>query len=256
MKSPRALPETAPAPVPDLADVSIAEWERARRRAEAIRPLAEVPRNSRARIEQVAAELGCKPALVYRLITRWRADPRVTSLLPNTRGRRAGESRQAPEIDELMRVAIEEIYLTRQKPTLTHLVEVRRRCRQSGLEPPSRSTVERRLAQRAPSEVLARREGRKAARDRFMPATGSVEAPWPLSLVQIDHTLVDVIVVDTVTRLPLQRPMVDAGDRRPFAMRCWFSAVARPAFGDLGRTLRRTGLPAQGCLAHSSGDRG
>jgi putative transposase len=88
-----------------------------------------------------------------------------------------------------------------------HLVdEVRRRCRQAGLESPSRSTVERRVAQRAPSEVLARREGRKAARDRFMPATGSVEAPWPLSLVQIDHTLVDVIVVDTVTRLPVQRP--------------------------------------------------
>jgi putative transposase len=90
---------------------------------------------------------------------------------------------------------------------MTHLVgEVRRRCRQAGLEPPSRSTVERRVAQRAPSEVLARREGRKAARDRFMPATGSVEAPWPLSLVQIDHTLVDVIVVEAVTRLPVQRP--------------------------------------------------
>lgn len=200
---------TAPKPpaVPELSEVDAAEWERARRRAEFIRPLAEVPRNSRARIEQVAAELGCKPALVYRLIARWRTNPRVTSLLPNARGRRQGASRKAPEIDELIRVVIDEVYLTRQKPTITHLVgEVRRRCRQAGLEPPSRSTVERRVAQRAPSEVLARREGRKAARDRFMPATGSVEAPWPLSLVQIDHTLVDVIVVDTVTRLPVQRP--------------------------------------------------
>jgi putative transposase len=199
---------TAPGPaVPELSEVDAAEWERARRRAEFIRPLAEVSRNSRARIEQVAAELGCKPALVYRLITRWRADPRVTSLLPNARGRRPGASRKTAEIDELIRVAIEEVYLTRQKPTMTHLVgEVRRRCREAGLEPPSRSTVERRLAQRAPSEVVARREGRKAARDRFTPATGSVEAPWPLSLVQIDHTLVDVIVVDTMTRLPVQRP--------------------------------------------------
>jgi putative transposase len=200
---------TAPEPpaVPELSEVDAAEWERARRRAEFIRPLAEVSRNSRARIERVAAELGCKPALVYRLITRWRADPRVTSLLPNARGRRPGASRKTAEIDELIRVAIEEVYLTRQKPTMTHLVgEVRRRCREAGLEPPSRSTVERRLAQRAPSEVVARREGRKAARDRFTPATGSVEAPWPLSLVQIDHTLVDVIVVDTMTRLPVQRP--------------------------------------------------
>jgi putative transposase len=124
--------------VPDLAEVTAVEWGRARRRAECIRPLAEVPRNARARIEQAVAEIGCKPALVYRLIASWRADPRVTSLLPNTRGRRQGASLKAPEIDELIRVAIEEVYLTRQKPTVTHLVgEVRRRCRQAGLEPPS-----------------------------------------------------------------------------------------------------------------------
>jgi putative transposase len=53
---------------------------------------------------------------------------------------------------------------------------------------------------------MARREGRKAARDRFAPAVGSLEAAWPLSLVQIDHTLVDVIVVDSAKRAPIQRP--------------------------------------------------
>jgi hypothetical protein len=53
-----------PPAVPDLAEVGAAEWAHARRRAEFIRPLAEVPRNSGARIEQVAAALGCKPALV------------------------------------------------------------------------------------------------------------------------------------------------------------------------------------------------
>jgi len=118
---PRSAVPGAPA-APDLAEIGEAEWEQARRRAAAIRPLAEVPRNSRARVEQVAAELGCKPALVYRLVARWRADPRVTSLLPSTRGRRPGAFRKAPEIDELVRVAIEEVYLTRQKPTVSHLV--------------------------------------------------------------------------------------------------------------------------------------
>ena len=38
------------------------------------------------------------------------------------------------------------------------------------------------------------------------PQRGSLEARWPLSLAQIDHTLVDVIVVDSETRAPLQRP--------------------------------------------------
>ena len=54
--------------------------------------------------------------------------------------------------------------------------------------------------------MVAKREGRKAARDRYVPVVGSLEAHWPLSLIQIDHTLVDVIVVDSATRAPIQRP--------------------------------------------------
>jgi putative transposase len=56
------------------------------------------------------------------------------------------------------------------------------------------------------AEVLAARRGRKAARDRYGPVTGSLVAEYPLSLIQIDHTLVDVIVVDADTRQPIQRP--------------------------------------------------
>ena len=59
---------------------------------------------------------------------------------------------------------------------------------------------------RPAAEVAARRHGRKAARDRYAPAIGSLDASWPLALVQIDHTLVDVIVVDFLSRAPIQRP--------------------------------------------------
>ena len=54
--------------------------------------------------------------------------------------------------------------------------------------------------------MLAKREGRKAARDRYAPVKGSLNSDYPLALVQIDHTLVDVIVVDSETRAPIQRP--------------------------------------------------
>ena len=113
----------------------------------------------------------------------------------------------AAEVDEVIQAAIDEMFLTRQRPRVSALVtEIRRRCWTLGLPRPSRKTVQKRIDQRAPSEVLARREGRKAARDRFAPATGSLDAPWPLALVQIDHTLIDVMAVDSVTRRPIQRP--------------------------------------------------
>jgi len=112
-----------------------------------------------------------------------------------------------PEVEAVINDAIEEVYLTRQRPRVMDLVrEVRRRCRALGLTPPGRKAITKRVQARPQREVLARREGRKAARDRFGAVTGSLEADWPLSLVQIDHTPVDVIVVDSVSREPIQRP--------------------------------------------------
>ena len=52
-----------------------------------------------------------------------------------------------------------------------------------------------------------KREGVKAARDKF----GSVKAHFPgadspLAVVQIDHTLLDIMVLDEEMRLPIGRP--------------------------------------------------
>ena len=51
-------------------------------------------------------------------------------------------------------------------------------------------------------EIIARREGTQVARYRFGSAIGSLTVDLPLGVVQIDHTLVDVIVVDSATRSP------------------------------------------------------
>ncbi len=94
------------------------------------------------------------------------------------------------------------MYLTRQRPRLSDIeTEIRSRCHTLRLAPPSRKAITARVRLKPRKEVMARREGRKAARDRFAPAVGSLEAAWPFSLVQIDHTLVDVIVVDSAEAL-------------------------------------------------------
>lgn len=192
---------------PDLAQVSDRDWEVARRRLAVIRPLAEAPDRTRAQVAEAAARIDCGVTYAYDLLARYLASPRLTSLLPRRRGRKQGRSMLVSEIDEIIRLAIENTYLTRQKPLISDLVdEVRRRCAAAGLPAPSRGAVERRLDARSPAQVVARRHGRKAARDRCMPAVGSLDAAWPMSLIQIDHTLVDVIVVDTETRAPIQRP--------------------------------------------------
>jgi putative transposase len=192
---------------PDLTQIPDQDWELARRRLPVIRRLAETGNRTRAEVAAAAKEIGCGVTQTYELLARYLASPRLTSLLPSRRGRKHGRSMLPAAIDEIIQAATDETYLTRQKPKVTDLVrEVRRRCRTAGLRPPSRGAIVRRLLAWPAAEVIARRHGRKAARDRYAPATGSLEAAWPLSLVQIDHTLVDVIVVDSVTRAPIQRP--------------------------------------------------
>ena len=80
-------------------------------------------------------------------------------------------------------------------------------CQRFALKPPSYNTVHARLLSLDPKEVTRRRIGAAAARQRFTPVgTSSLQPTLPLEVVQIDHTLVDVLVVDELERLPLGRP--------------------------------------------------
>lgn len=197
------------AAAPELLSVDSTQWDQARRCLPVIRRLLGNPHRTRMEVVGAAAELGCGPTHVYALLRRYVVDPRLTSLLPGRRGAKQGRSRLSTEVDALINETIETVYLSRQRPRMMDLVlEVRRHCHARGLKAPGRKAVRARLRARAPREVLSRREGRKAARDRFAPVTGSLQAAWPLSVVQIDHTLVDVIVVDSVTRTPIQRPWI------------------------------------------------
>lgn len=192
---------------PELLSIGNEQWEKARRRLAILRRLAGSTRRTRAEVGAAARDLGLSTTQTYELLSRHLADPRLTSVVPRPRGGVPGRSRLPAEIDRLIDEAIESVFLTRQRPKIADLVtEVRRCCYALGLTPPGRKAITARLRAKPRQHVVSRREGRKAARDRFAPAIGSLEAAWPLSLVQVDHTLVDVIIVDSVTRVPIQRP--------------------------------------------------
>lgn len=235
----------------DLTEVSSQDWQEARRRLEVIESLATVTDRTRCSVEEAAELLRLSVTHAYRLLKRYESDPRLTSLLPGRRGRKQGHSRLATMVEEVIGAAIEEVYLTRQKPRVSVLVEdVRRRCRALGLAQPSAKAVRRRLKARPASQLLARREGRKAARDRYGPITGSLEAPWPLSLVQIDHTLVDVIVVDSVTRKPIQRPWVTlAIDVHSRCVPGFYLSLDPPSATSVTLCIAHAALPKEGWLS-------
>lgn len=240
-----------PAICPELTEVSAPEWKEASRRLEIIRTVATAAGRTRSRMQQAAQQLKLSAAQLYRLLKRYDADPRLTSLLSDRRGPRKGQRRLDLLIEDVIQATIDEVYLTRQKPRESVLIEeVRRRCKALGLTAPGARTVRRRVKARPASQLVARREGRKAARDRFAAVIGSLQAPRPLSVVQIDHTLVDVIVVDSITRKPIQRPWLTlAIDVCSRSVPGFHLTLEPPSATSVALCITHAALPKEGWLA-------
>ena len=183
-------------------------WEEACRREAAIRDLlGRHPRGlTAAMVDEVAGQLGMSRAGLYRSIRRFRADGTVTALLPRTAGRPQGLRLLDAKREAVIRRALKEVYLQPTRPPFARLVhEVQVRCLQEGLQPPNWRTIKRRLL-----EIDLRTRAKRRSDTAVLKATeatpGSYTAARPLEVVQIDHTKVDVIVVDEETGEPRGRP--------------------------------------------------
>lgn len=234
----------------DISEIPPATWQEAKRRLSVIRQLAALEGRTREDVINAGKALGISATVVYRLLVRYRADRRLTSLLPERRGPREGQ-RLPVEVEEIVEAAIDDVYLKRQKPKVKDLVdEVRLRCHRQGLRSPGRTAISDRLAKRRPSDVHAKRHGPKAAHDKYGPAAGSLHAPWPLSLIQIDHTLVDVIVVDSVTRQPIQRPWLTlAIDVHSRCVAGYHLTLEHPCATSVALCIAHAALPKDAWLA-------
>jgi putative transposase len=152
-------------------------------------------------------KLGIRPALLYRLLSRYKNDQRASALLPQKRGRREGSSPLSDEVGRLIDRAIQTHYLSAQKPRISKLVQfIASESHKARLPCPSRTAIEKRLKTIDTRTLLHSREGLKAANDKTRPVTGSLIAEYPLQIIQVDHTKIDVFVVDEKHRLPIQRP--------------------------------------------------
>jgi putative transposase len=186
-----------------------AGWLEACRREEAIRKLlgrSEGRRLKMGDVEDVALELGVSRATLYRFITAYRQTPTVEALEPRQRGRRKGALVLDKPRHDLIHKTIREVYLKPQRATLAYLVEqIHLRFKEKGWPLPDRRTVKARVDE-IERRLTARKRRDAPALKATTPVPGQYRASRPLEIVQIDHTLVDLIVVDEETRAPLKRP--------------------------------------------------
>lgn len=151
--------------------------------------------------------LGLSPTRFYELLNRYRASPVTSSLLREQPGPKKGKRRLSAEVEAIIDVAMRDTYLRRERPNVTALHDrVRALCYGRGLAAPSWKAVRARIDLVDPRLLMRDRDGPKAAGDRFEPVVSEYRADHALHIVQIDHTLVDIFVVDSLHRQPIQRP--------------------------------------------------
>ena len=199
--------ETALAWKDELDQIPEADWKLAARRERIIAPLADRDHVTQSEIEQAGKALRLGPAMVFRLLARYRRKRCTSVLVPEPRGRKCGSRILDPSLEKIIETAIKDFYLRREKPSLASLHrEVQQACHKAGATPPSYKAIQSRVRDFDPREVITRRMGPKQAAQLLSPVKAGLHVKEPLQLLQMDHTLVDVVVVDEVDREPIGRP--------------------------------------------------
>lgn len=130
-------------------------------------------------------------------------------LIPNyhKKGRKKGFS---SELEKLVKKVIKERYLTNIQPSITGcyrflLIE----CSKEEIDPMSYDTFRLRVQEVSNTEKTLGRRGRKVFRDEYKSLEG--EYPFgdhPLDVIEFDHTILDVMLVDRIARRPIGRPVL------------------------------------------------
>lgn len=204
-------PEQAHIPEQGVLGLSDVAWAEAKRRAAVIAPLAERKEVPAHLAREAGTLLGLTERTVYALIRKYRqSDGLLSSLGPRPPSGGKGKARLPHAAETIIAETIRDEFLTRQKKRAAAVVRaVRERCAIAGIAAPATNTIRARVQAVKSEEAARRREGgaRSKAARRLKAAAGQTpESAGPMAVLQIDHTLVDIILVDETHRQPLGRP--------------------------------------------------
>ena len=151
--------------------------------------------------------MGVGRAYFYRLLAAYRLRPQTSTLLPRAGGRPSGLHLPPAQTESLIHRCIEEFYMSRVRPSFAALTRrIAQECRRIEVPAPNYRTIRRRLATYDPKDLSKARFGAKAAVEEFRPVQTNTQPALPFRLLQIDHSPMDLIVLDERDRLPMAAP--------------------------------------------------
>ena len=183
------------------------EWQDVLRHADVLRRLPQRP--TAGEVADAMADLAVSRATLFRWLKRYRTEERAAALINRKSGRRRGIDAFDPALKTIVDRNITTFYATPERPTLTRLWKrISADCRAERMPPPSIRRLKAYLPTLDVEVLTRRRDGKARAEAQFLGLPGSLTTERALQIVQIDHTKVDVTVVDPIERLPIGRPIL------------------------------------------------
>lgn len=203
-------------PAKELLKISDDKWIDAHRKSQLFDEILNADRKDKTqKIEDVATELSVSVPTVYLHLRAYKDSLSPLALLRKNRSDK-GKGRFSNEVEELLQQAIDQFFLTQQKINVKALYDkfvllLREHMQNPGnqdktIKIPHINTVRNRVADLTASQKAHKRDGKKG-KEAFRPLIHRVQgATMPLQSVQIDHTILDIVLVDEENRLPIGRP--------------------------------------------------
>lgn len=187
-------------------------WSEAEGWFNRLRPLASAPRLTVKMVEEVANDAGVHISTVYRKLKQLGETGKVSSLKKSKSSGGKGKSRLSPEAEAIILETVNHFFFNKQKQkryVKKVVEEIDRKFRHAELTQPHRNTIYKRIravSQQKKDEFLL---GVREAQEKHGAFPGKFPAGnFPLDVVQIDHTLLDIILVDDTNHLPIGRPWI------------------------------------------------
>lgn len=205
-------PDTNHQKITDLAAIDEKQLEIAQKRLDIINPLltkSSTGLQKKDDVEEIAIAAGVNIATVYRWLALYKTTGSLAGLIPMARSGGRGKSRIDPAVNDVVTDCIQKYYLSKRRLSIKRVVrEIQKSCRSKSLKAPHENTIRNRINRLSEELKLGKRQGREALK-QYQPLVAPFPgADWPLSIVQIDHTKVDLILVDDEHRLPVGKPWI------------------------------------------------
>ena len=238
---------TNPNVLVDLSKIDSEDLGEAAKKMDVIRALTEKGRYARSLedVQAAANELRTSTKTVYRWLKKFESDGTIQTFLRKERSDK-GVGRLHKDVEPLVDQAVQTILMKRTPGSFANARrKIKGECNAKKLPVPATSTIRTRFLKISEVERITARKGKRAAKEKTKPIKGTFPgADFPLAVVQIDHTPLDIIIVDEQTRQALDRPYatvaLDVYSRMVVGINIW---LGRPSIQAVGLCLTQAVFP-------------